>query len=110
MIEAMAFGKPIITTRHVEIPRIINEILVDENDVQGLSEAILQVYLSASLRRRLGEKSRHIAEEIFSTGNAGRAAWILSSVAKQQKRERLQTNATDYRPESTEEDAEVTLR
>src|SRR5262249_8813138 len=33
LIEAMAFGKPVITTRHVEIPRIIKEIVVDENDV-----------------------------------------------------------------------------
>lgn len=83
LIEAMAFGKPVITTRHVEIPRIINEIVVDENDVQGLAQAIEQVYHSASLRHRLGEKNRKIAEELFSTRNAKRTTGILEKLAKQ---------------------------
>ena len=38
LIEAMACGKPVVTTRHVEIPRIVEQILVDENDVDGLAE------------------------------------------------------------------------
>jgi colanic acid/amylovoran biosynthesis glycosyltransferase len=32
IIEAMACGKPVVTTRHVEIPRIVEQILVDENE------------------------------------------------------------------------------
>jgi colanic acid/amylovoran biosynthesis glycosyltransferase len=81
LIEAMAFGKPVITTRHVEIPRIIDEIVVDENDVQGLAQAIQQVYQSASLRQRLGEKNRKIAEEVFSPRNAEKTAGILRQLA-----------------------------
>ena len=81
LAEAMAFGKPVITTRHVEIPRIIDEILVEENDVQGLANALRQAYESATLRKRLGEKNRRRAEELFSTQNADRAAKIMFGLA-----------------------------
>lgn len=85
LIEAMAMGKPVITTRHVEIPRIIDEILVDENDVKGLAEAIDRTYRSVHLRRRLGEKDRKIAEQIFSPRNVERMAAILSAAAQRHK-------------------------
>ncbi|MGE0822332.1 MAG: glycosyltransferase family 4 protein [Candidatus Binatia bacterium] len=78
LIEAMAFGKPVITTRHVEIPRIIKEIVVDENDVDGLAQAIWQAYQSASLRERLGRRNRQLAEELFSPRNGARTAQLLS--------------------------------
>ncbi|MBM4255356.1 MAG: glycosyltransferase family 4 protein [Deltaproteobacteria bacterium] len=81
LIEAMAFGKPVITTRHVEIPRIIKDIVVDENDVEGLAQAIRQAYQSASLRERLGKTNRQIAEEVFSPRNVARTAQILSRLA-----------------------------
>jgi colanic acid/amylovoran biosynthesis glycosyltransferase len=83
LAEAMAFGKPVITTRHVEIPRIIDEIVVDENDVQGLAQAIQQVYDSASLRQRLGKQNRRIAEHLFSSRNVVRTAEILQALAVQ---------------------------
>ena len=78
----MAFGKPVITTKHVEIPRIIDEITVNENDVDGLAQAIRQVYESAALRQRLGEKNRQIAEDKFSTRNAERTARIFENVVR----------------------------
>jgi glycosyltransferase involved in cell wall biosynthesis len=77
LAEAMSFGKPVITTRHVEIPAIIREILVDENDVEGLAKAIRRVYRSAQLRRRLGEKNRSVAENLFSTRNTELTAAVL---------------------------------
>jgi glycosyltransferase involved in cell wall biosynthesis len=81
LVEAMAFGKPIITTRHVEIPRIIKEILVDENDVDGLAHAIRQVYDSRALREQLSARNRAIAEEQFSPSNTAATADILRRVA-----------------------------
>ena len=83
LAEAMAFGKPVITTRHVEIPRILDEIVVDENDAHGLAQAIQRVYQSAALRHQLGEKNRKIAEKLFSNRNAQRTASILRGLAKQ---------------------------
>jgi len=83
LAEAMAFGKPIITTRHVEIPRVLTEVLVDENDAQGLAEAIRTVYDSPALRQRLGEANRRTAERLFSTGNARRSAALMAALAEQ---------------------------
>ena len=86
LMEAMAFGKPIITSRHVEIPRIIKQILIDENDVSGLADAIRQVYLSASLRDQLGVDNRRIAEQMFSPSNAARAASLMQLVVGRNER------------------------
>ncbi|MEO8391392.1 MAG: glycosyltransferase family 4 protein [Chloroflexota bacterium] len=85
--EAMAFGKPVISTRHVEIPRVLDELLVDENDVEGLADAIRQVRESAQLRQTMGEKNRLLSEKVFSTHNAERTVQIL--------------NRLSHRPEST---------
>jgi colanic acid/amylovoran biosynthesis glycosyltransferase len=78
--EAMAFGKPVISTRHVEIPRVLDEVLVDENDVEGLAEAIRQVYQSSVLRQRLGAENRAMAERLFSTQNAERTMRLLNNL------------------------------
>ncbi|MDI3340764.1 MAG: glycosyltransferase family 4 protein [Sphaerobacter sp.] len=81
LAEAMAFGKPVITTRHVEIPRIIDEILVDENDAEGLARAIDHLSRSPEECARLGAKNRQIAEAVFSRRNTARTAAILAGLA-----------------------------
>lgn len=85
LMEAMAFGKPVITTNHVEIPRIVPEIIIEENDVQGLSQAIKQLYYSKTLRKNLGEKNRIIAEELFSLRNAEQTGSILLNLAENKR-------------------------
>jgi len=83
--EAMAFGKPVISTRHVEIPRILDEILVDEKDPEGLARAIDYLYRHPEERARLGEKNRRIAEERFSLRNTDKTAAILAGLASANK-------------------------
>ena len=85
LIEAMAVGKPVITTRHVEIPRVIPELLVDENDVPGLAAAIQKVYDSQPLRQRLGKQNRQIAENTFSVRNAAQTKAILERLTVQRQ-------------------------
>jgi colanic acid/amylovoran biosynthesis glycosyltransferase len=77
LAEAMAFGKPVISTRHVEIPFVIDEIVVEENDPVAMAGAIRELYQSPEMRERLSKKNRGIAEERFSTRNATRTAKIL---------------------------------
>jgi len=91
LMEAMAFGKPVITTMHVEIPRIIKQIVVAENDVQGLVDAIRQVYSSSSLRHQLGVANRRIAEQVFSLQNAAKAVALLRRVSKSEPIVQLRT-------------------
>ena len=83
LMEAMSFGKPIITTRHVEIPRIVPEIIVEENDVYGLAEGIRRLYLSRDLRESQGITNRRIAEKLFSVQNAKVTAGILTQLSNQ---------------------------
>jgi colanic acid/amylovoran biosynthesis glycosyltransferase len=81
LIEAMACGKPVVTTRHVEIPRIVEQILVDENDADGLAEALERVYASAALRDQLGRRNRELAEQYFSTENVAQTMCLLREIA-----------------------------
>ncbi len=96
--EAMAFGKPVISTRHVEIPRVIREIVVDENDVDGLTDALRQVHQSRELRQRLGTENRKTAEQMFSTRNAMRTAEILSRLSQKTDYAVIGGGATELSP------------
>jgi len=82
LMEAMAFGKPVITTRHTEIPRMIPEILIEENDVKGLAQAIRELYQSPERRRALGAQNRKLAEQYFSTHNAELTLSLLQGLAE----------------------------
>ena len=80
LIEAMASGKPVISTRHVEIPNVIKRVLVDEKDVDGLAQALLQVYQSPVLRAELSAESRQTAIDYFSATNVDQTAAIFQRV------------------------------
>lgn len=81
LIEAMAYGKPVVTTHHTEIPRVIDQIVVRENDVYELAEALRRVYHSAPLRRELGKHSRELAEEHFSPRNLEERIELFRAIA-----------------------------
>jgi colanic acid/amylovoran biosynthesis glycosyltransferase len=81
LVEAMACGKPIVTTRHTEIPRVVEQIIVPENNVDALADALQHVYDSPPLRNELGIRNRELAEEHFSTSNVEQALDIFCSVA-----------------------------
>ena len=81
LIEAMAYGKPVVTTHHTEIPRVVEQIVVKENDAHELAQALQQVYHSATLRRELGLRSRELAEEHFSNRNVADRLSLFRSIA-----------------------------
>ena len=58
LMEAMAIGTPVISTQHSGIPELIVEgesgLLVDERDVQGLSDCIERLVLNPRLCEELG--------------------------------------------------------
>jgi glycosyltransferase involved in cell wall biosynthesis len=82
IIEAMACGKPVVTTRHVEIPRIVEQIVVEENDVDALAEALRRLCESSRLRQQLGERNRELAEEYFSLRNVGETFHLLQELTE----------------------------
>lgn len=81
IIEAMACGKPVVTTNHVEIPRIVEQIVVDENDSDALADALERVYNSPTLRQQLGERNRELAEIHFSQSNDVEKIRLLQEIA-----------------------------
>jgi glycosyltransferase involved in cell wall biosynthesis len=82
IIEAMAFGKPVISTRHAGIPEAVEDaVLVDEDNVEQLAEALNRVCDSVEWRRQLGRRNRRVAEEMFSPANNDRLENILKRYA-----------------------------
>ncbi len=81
LIEAMAYGKPVVTTHHTEIPRVVEQIVVNENDPHELAQALQRVYHSATLRRELGLRSRELAEKHFSNRNVTDRLNLFRSIA-----------------------------
>jgi len=69
LMEAMSYGKPVISTRHAGIPELVEEILVEENNVDELAKAIELLVDNPDLRRKLGERNRKIIEEKYSKKN-----------------------------------------
>jgi glycosyltransferase involved in cell wall biosynthesis len=82
IIEAMAFSKPVISTKHAGIPEAIDHMLVDENHVEQLAEALRLACNSAALRRRLGGRNRSVAEHMFSHANNDKLEDILKQCAR----------------------------
>jgi len=62
LIEAMAYGKAVIATRVVGIPKIIqdgyNSRLIDKGDYKGLSQKLLTLYRNPEFIQKLGQNAR----------------------------------------------------
>lgn len=80
--EAMAFGKAVASTRHVEIPRVLPELLVDEGDVEALTEALRALRDDPARRRAMGEENRRLAERLFTLRNVETTARALAALAE----------------------------
>lgn len=64
--EAMTYGKPVVSTLHTGIPELVDEVLVEENDVQGLSKAIEGLLDSEEKRRELGARNREKIDRMYT--------------------------------------------
>mgnify|MGYP005832049213 CR=1 FL=1 len=67
LIEAMALGLPVVTTRWRAIPEIVtheeNGLLCEPRDVGGLAECLIRIALDDQLRSRLGDKAQERARQ-----------------------------------------------
>ena len=69
LLEALAAGLPIVSTRHGAIPDTLRDgreaLLVDPGDAAGLADALATLAADASLRRRLGAAARSRYEQSY---------------------------------------------
>lgn len=71
VIEAMAHGRPIVTTDVGGIPDLVTEeegILVPPDDAEALGAAMSRIAADAGLRRRMGTAARARYERLFTPG------------------------------------------
>jgi colanic acid/amylovoran biosynthesis glycosyltransferase len=80
LIEAMAYAKPVIATRLAGIPELVEEILIDEGDIKGLTKALKHFIDSAEVRQRSGARNREIVKARYSKRNVFvlRDLWLES--------------------------------
>lgn len=69
ILEAMATGLPVVSTRVSAIPEVVIEgrtgLLVEPGDVVGLADALMRVLDDDGLRQRLGDGGRNVVAERF---------------------------------------------
>ena len=70
VMEASAAGLPVIATRHAGIPDVVVEgktgLLVDEHDVDGFADAMMQIAGNEALARQLGAAGKAFIAQNFS--------------------------------------------
>ncbi|PIR48384.1 glycosyl transferase family 1 [Candidatus Peregrinibacteria bacterium CG10_big_fil_rev_8_21_14_0_10_55_24] len=70
IVEAAASGLPVVSTRHSGIPEIVTEgetgFLVEERDINGMTEYMLQLARDPALAGKMGQAARERAQKIFS--------------------------------------------
>ena len=69
LMEAMAWGKPVIATKHAGNPELIEDILVKENDISELAEAIEFMLNNPQEWEKMGEKNQEIIKNKFCKSN-----------------------------------------
>lgn len=69
IMEAMAYGLPIVTTRSAGIPELVRGTLVPENDSKAIAEALLALKRDPYRAREEGLANREIIREHFSPSN-----------------------------------------
>lgn len=69
LMEAMATGMPVVSTRHSGIPELVTDgesgLLAEERDVEALAAALVRLYGDADLRVSLGQHARAAVAEGF---------------------------------------------
>jgi glycosyltransferase involved in cell wall biosynthesis len=69
LMEAMAWGKPVIATDHAGNSELIDECLVEEKDVEGLCQEIERLLSDKSSWGPMGVKNRKKVQSNFSKNN-----------------------------------------
>ncbi len=81
IMEAMAYGKPVISTKHVGIPELVEDMLVEQDNPQELAQAMGFLLDHPEEYGRMGERNKAIMAEKFSKKNVKTLNELFSRVA-----------------------------
>ena len=75
-LEAMACGCPVITSNTSSLPEVVGDagIMIDPNDIDGLTESMLKILTDPDLREEMSRKSFERAE-MFSWKKVAKETW-----------------------------------
>jgi colanic acid/amylovoran biosynthesis glycosyltransferase len=79
LMEAMAWGKPVISTRHAGIPELVRDVLVRENNVDQLKKAIETMLNHPEKWKEMGRRNKKWIAQKYSKQNVR----ILADTLKQ---------------------------
>lgn len=86
--EAMAHGKPVVSTRAGGIPELVQDhesgYLVDRGDIKTMSDKVLTLLNDASLREHMGSKGKNIVQQKFNLHN--NVAELIASYGLEERR------------------------
>jgi glycosyltransferase involved in cell wall biosynthesis len=94
ILEAMACGLPVVSTRLAGVPELVaegvNGFLAEPGDAAGLADALERTLADRELRRSLGEAGRKRLEERFASARSAPALYerFVASAARSPKRPR----------------------
>jgi colanic acid/amylovoran biosynthesis glycosyltransferase len=81
VMEAMAVGLPVVSTRHSSIPALVahgvSGLLVEERDVEGTADSIERIADNPELAMRMGAEGRRIVARDFNGGRQARQLHAL---------------------------------
>ena len=69
IMEAMAWGKPVIVTKHAGNPELVSEVLVEERNVEELKDAIEYMLNNPDKWKEMGKLNKEIIKDKFSKKN-----------------------------------------
>ncbi len=85
IMEAMAYGKPVISTRHVGVPELVENMLVDQGNAKQLAEAISYLLNHPEVYAKQGKRNQEIIKERYSNKNAETLNTLFKEVTSAKK-------------------------
>ena len=82
LMEAMAWGKPVIATRHAGNPELVEEILIEERNVEELRNAIEYLIENPGKWSAMGKRNQEIIKQKYSKKNVSILVNIFRKLSK----------------------------
>jgi len=82
LMEAMAWGKPVIATKHAGNSELVEEFLVEERNVDELAESIQYLFDNKDKWKELGKRNKEIITEKFSKSNIESLVNVIDGLKK----------------------------